>query len=99
MQPETKPFHESASHISHIPAACHNRFNRKRLDVEEFEERYGFLYSDYKPSYYFWDSIVMLRKLAIVAIVVFMGNGRKNEIYQVPVALGVIIVSTNLQVR
>lgn len=75
-------------------------YHRNRLMDIDFEERYGFLYADYKPSYFSWDSIVMLRKLAMVVIVVFMNNGPKDGLttYEVPVALGVIIFTTSIQV-
>ncbi|MEW5314319.1 MAG: hypothetical protein WDW38_005827 [Sanguina aurantia] len=75
-------------------------YNRNCLMDIDFEERYGFLYADYKPSYFYWDSIVMLRKLAMVVIVVFMNNGPKDGLttYEVPVALGVIIFTTSIQV-
>ena len=33
---------------------------------------YGFLYSDYEERCYAWESVIMLRKLSMVAVVVFL---------------------------
>jgi hypothetical protein len=32
----------------------------------------GFLYSEYRSGFYFWESVVMLRKLGFVAVIVFL---------------------------
>lgn len=77
------------------------RYHLDLVKHHEFKIKYGFLYVDYKSNYYYWDSIVMLRKLAIVVIVVFLGNDGSTvaDIYQVLVALGLIIAVMVLQVR
>lgn len=42
------------------------------LDLTETREKYGFLYNGYKKHYYFWESVNMYRKIAIIFISVFL---------------------------
>ena len=35
-------------------------------------ERYGFLVADYKPRFYFWDTLEMLRKAIITGLIMFV---------------------------
>ena len=35
-------------------------------------ERYGFLVADYKPQFYFWDTLEMLRKAIITGLIMFV---------------------------
>jgi hypothetical protein len=51
---------------------------------------------DYKHSFIYWDSIVMLRKLAMVLAVVFLGP--VGQQVQVLVLLIILLVSIRLQV-
>ena len=48
--------------------------NKKDLETIELREKYGFLYNGYKKSYYFWESIIMYRKIMIIFISVFLGR-------------------------
>jgi hypothetical protein len=51
---------------------------------------YGFLYSGYKKEYWYWEILVLLRKIAVVAISVFLSaevssaNGPTSELLPVP---------------
>lgn len=38
------------------------------LETERVRARYGFLYNGFRAKAYFWESTIMLRKLAIVAV-------------------------------
>lgn len=45
---------------------------RKNLDVLETREKYGFLYRGYRKEFYFWEIIIMYRKIALIFIAVFI---------------------------
>ena len=47
---------------------------RKRLNVLVVKEKYGFLYNGYKRQYYYWEVIIMYRKLIIVIIAYVIVN-------------------------
>ncbi|KAG2483018.1 hypothetical protein HYH03_018098 [Edaphochlamys debaryana] len=48
---------------------------RAKLQSNPYTRRvYGFMYSRYRPKYYWWDSVVMCQTLALVAVDVF-GRG------------------------
>lgn len=50
--------------------------NRHTIDSIEIKERLGFLYSGFKIQYYYWEIVVMCRKIAIVAIqIIFVSYG------------------------
>ena len=57
------------------------RHNRHRLHEEEFVKQYGFIFEGYKneeagnPALYWWECLVMIRKLAIVATGSFALDG------------------------
>ena len=36
--------------------------NRKRLDLPEIESKYGDLYRQYDPEWYFWECLLMIQK-------------------------------------
>lgn len=46
--------------------------NKDNLDLLETREKYGFLYNGYKKKYYYWESVNMYRKIAIIFISVFL---------------------------
>ncbi|KXZ48273.1 hypothetical protein GPECTOR_29g50 [Gonium pectorale] len=52
------------------------RRNRRRLADKDFLDLYGTLYQEYEERYHFWESVVILRKLAVAAVVVFAGAYR-----------------------
>ncbi|KAG2424642.1 hypothetical protein HXX76_014367 [Chlamydomonas incerta] len=61
----------------------------------DFGVSYGFMYEDYNRVSYFWDSVIMFRKLAVVTVIVFLQPQSAN--LQVLSALGVIITAMLLQ--
>ncbi|KAJ9454236.1 Laminin subunit alpha, partial [Diplonema papillatum] len=65
------------------------RRKRHRLRTKRVMSTLGFVYSGYRQSYYFWEMIIMLRKMAIVSIVVFFA---KYPTYQVWSSIWVISV-------
>ncbi|KAG2440854.1 hypothetical protein HXX76_003708 [Chlamydomonas incerta] len=47
---------------------------RHALDDRHTRQAYGFMYSQYRRDYYWWDSVVMLQTIALVAVDVFGGT-------------------------
>lgn len=47
---------------------------RKSLDKLESRERLGFLYRGYKKDFYYWEVIIMYRKIALICISVFISS-------------------------
>ncbi|GIL57789.1 hypothetical protein Vafri_12932 [Volvox africanus] len=71
--------------------------NRNRLEGDvEFFALYGTLYQEYEGEYYYWESIVMLRKFAITGVIVFAGTYRWQ--LTLLLALGVIAIALMAQV-
>lgn len=48
------------------------REKRRQLGNSEVRQRYGFLFNGYKERAYFWESLVMLRKVAVIFVAVFL---------------------------
>jgi hypothetical protein len=46
--------------------------NRNRLNDAEVVLVYGFLYEEYEDQYYAWETVIMLRKAALLACAVFL---------------------------
>jgi hypothetical protein len=64
---------------------------------ESFSTAFGFLYEEYEAKYYYWESLIMLRKLLFVIVIVFLaGHGLD---LQVMVTIGVVVIALALQVR
>ena len=47
---------------------------KHRLKKIEVKEKYGFLYNGYRRQFYYWEVIIMYRKIVIVFIAVFVVN-------------------------
>jgi hypothetical protein len=45
---------------------------RKRLDRVETKEKFGFLYNGYQVELFFWEIVIMYRKIAMIFIAVFI---------------------------
>lgn len=49
---------------------------RKKLDSVEARAQYGFLFRGYKKEFYYWEIVIMYRKLVFIFISVFVvSNG------------------------
>ena len=48
--------------------------NRGSLNTIETKEKLGFLYNGYKKEYYFWEILIMYRKILIIFIAIFLSN-------------------------
>eukprot|EP01051_Picozoa_sp_SAG22_P027557 SAG22_NODE_9278_length_599_cov_0.826000_1_plen_180_part_10 len=49
------------------------RLTEKHGNTEEFNKRYEFMVSDYKPEYYYWDCVEMIRKVVLAGILSILG--------------------------
>jgi hypothetical protein len=47
-------------------------WNRNRLNDPGVVLLYGFLYEEYQDQYYAWETVIMLRKAALLACAVFL---------------------------
>ncbi|KXZ54763.1 hypothetical protein GPECTOR_4g833 [Gonium pectorale] len=65
--------------------------NRHRLDDTDFVNLYGTLYQEYEEPYHYWESVVILRKFAVAAVVVFAGAYRWR--LTLLLALGVVALA------
>eukprot|EP00350_Pseudokeronopsis_sp_OXSARD2_P000010 CAMPEP_0170550866 /NCGR_PEP_ID=MMETSP0211-20121228/8875_1 /TAXON_ID=311385 /ORGANISM="Pseudokeronopsis sp., Strain OXSARD2" /LENGTH=112 /DNA_ID=CAMNT_0010857657 /DNA_START=806 /DNA_END=1144 /DNA_ORIENTATION=+ len=41
---------------------------KKQLDKVEIKEKYGFLYRGYKKQYFYWEIVIMYRKILLIVI-------------------------------
>ena len=55
-------------------AFLHLKRNFSHLEEEEFKRPYGFLYLGYKKNRYYWEFIILYRKLIMIFISVFMST-------------------------
>jgi hypothetical protein len=44
------------------------------LDETSVRVRFGFLYNGYKPSKFYWEFIIIYRKIAVIACAAFLGT-------------------------
>jgi hypothetical protein len=40
----------------------------------QFEETYGYLYGGFKADFYFWEIVITVRKLILIAVCIFVTN-------------------------
>ena len=71
--------------------------NRKNLDDDNIKMKYGFIYKGYSISRFYWEFIIMFRKLLIVIINVFIGNN--DVLLEVFVGFWVILFSISIQLK
>ena len=60
-----------------VPAFCllllFKKF-RKRLNEVNVKVRFGFLYNGFEKTEYYWEFVIMYRKIVIICCSVFLGN-------------------------
>ena len=47
---------------------------REELSSLKLKKQFGFLYKGYKKKFFFWEIIIMYRKIIVIAIAVFVRN-------------------------
>ena len=45
---------------------------KDKLDLLKIREQYGFLFRGYKNKFFFWEVVIMYRKIIIIFIAVFV---------------------------
>lgn len=62
--------------------------NMESLHLQSFKEKYGFLYNGYRyPQAYFWEFIIMYRKIIMIFIQVFLAQqGLIVQVRTVPIS-------------
>jgi len=48
------------------------RAEKHHLNKLEVKEKFGFLYRGYKKQFYYWESVIMYRKILLILIQVFI---------------------------
>ena len=48
--------------------------DRKNLDEISVKKKYGFFYRGYKSTFYFWEIVIMYKKVTVIIISVFMST-------------------------
>ena len=71
--------------------------NKSDLELIDLREKYGFLYNGYKKSFYFWESVIMYRKIMIIFISVFLSEF--GTITQALVVFLVLIIFLILNIK
>lgn len=46
------------------------RREKNKLDTLETKEKYGFLFRGFKKKYYYWEIVIMYRKISLIVIAV-----------------------------
>ena len=47
---------------------------RKNLDDINVKRKFGFFFKGYKKSFFFWEIVIMYKKVAVIIISVFIGS-------------------------
>ena len=69
---------------------------KERLTNQEVKSKFGFLYNGYKLKNYYWESVIMYRKVAMIFISVFMKSlGTRVQSLAVFVIIVIFIVVTS----
>ncbi|KXZ42661.1 hypothetical protein GPECTOR_126g517 [Gonium pectorale] len=71
--------------------------HRAALGSKNVRQRYSFLYARYKPRFFWWESVLMLEELVLVAVEVF-GRGLKSVTHQILVMLAAFIVISAINI-
>ena len=71
--------------------------NRRHLDSDKFQSRYGFLYEHYRRGAYMWDVFEMIRKLFLTGVIVVIFPGETFQV--VAVALSNVCFLTFLLIE
>ncbi|KXZ42662.1 hypothetical protein GPECTOR_126g518 [Gonium pectorale] len=71
--------------------------HRAELGSERVRQRYSFLFARYKPSFFWWESVLMVEELMLVAVEVF-GRGLKSVTHQILVMLAAFVVVSAINI-
>jgi hypothetical protein len=71
--------------------------NRNRLGLMEFKVRFGYLYNGYDYSKFYWEFVILYRKLLIASISVFLTNVSSS--IQALTVMSVLVLAFGLQAK
>ena len=71
---------------------------RGRLNTPRVAAAYGFLYAGYRERTFWWESTIMLRKLAVVAATTLV-PAHAQDLLRLILCLGVVWIALLLQAR
>ena len=59
-----------------IPLFAYFLLTKQKANLKTLaaKQKFGFLYNGYKKEYYYWEVVIMYRKIVIVFIAVFLVN-------------------------
>lgn len=59
-----------------IPAAVWflMKKDKEKLDTVAVKQKFGFLYNGYKRTNYFWEIVIMYRKIVMIGVAIFMNR-------------------------
>jgi hypothetical protein len=69
--------------------------NRKKLSRIEIRLKFAFLFNGYKQQYYYWEFVILYRKIILITCAVFLGNS--SIPIQALTVMILLIVSLHLQ--
>ncbi|CAG9321984.1 unnamed protein product [Blepharisma stoltei] len=71
--------------------------NRGQLDNINMRIKYGFLYNGYKPESYYWEFVIIYRKIGIICVTVFLASVSVSM--QALTAVSVLVASLYFQFK
>ncbi|EAS01000.2 transmembrane protein, putative (macronuclear) [Tetrahymena thermophila SB210] len=65
-----------------IPLYIFHKIYKKKQDLDQvsFREKYGHLYNEYKPKFYFWDFVKSYKRLLVTAVLTLYVNPLDNKL-------------------
>lgn len=48
--------------------------NRNKMGTYEFRLKFGYITNGYRPEMYFWEFVILYRKIAIITVAVFLAS-------------------------
>eukprot|EP00359_Climacostomum_virens_P007602 CAMPEP_0204901898 /NCGR_PEP_ID=MMETSP1397-20131031/3348_1 /ASSEMBLY_ACC=CAM_ASM_000891 /TAXON_ID=49980 /ORGANISM="Climacostomum Climacostomum virens, Strain Stock W-24" /LENGTH=1637 /DNA_ID=CAMNT_0052070321 /DNA_START=1200 /DNA_END=6113 /DNA_ORIENTATION=- len=67
--------------VCFLPIFCVFFLFKKRMKLEDASSKYilGFLYHGYRPEVFYWEFVVLYRKIGIIVVAVFMNTYETNQ--------------------
>jgi hypothetical protein len=69
--------------------------NRRFLDKVQVRLKYAYLFNGYKKEYYYWEFLILYRKIILITCAVFLGNSSQD--LQALSVMIIMIISLHLQ--
>lgn len=81
-----------------VPAICFMimRHSKSSLQTLEVRIRYGFLYNGYTKEAYFWEAVILLRKISLIAVTTFFDS--KKVLIQALLLIMILLICFSMQI-